>query len=81
MILMERSSEGVLEEAGLAPIKEYINQRKAMIQGYVTSQPIYQQCIYSKPIVENSRQSVGGTTIWKNLKIINYRRLTSQTSH
>jgi hypothetical protein len=31
------SSEGVLEEAGLAPIEEYIKQRKATIQGYVTS--------------------------------------------
>jgi hypothetical protein len=28
------------------------------MQGYVTSRPISQQCIYSKPIVKNSRQSV-----------------------
>jgi hypothetical protein len=51
-------SEGVLEEIGLSPIQEYISQKRNTIQSYVSSRPIYERCLRSKPLVRNMRQSV-----------------------
>jgi hypothetical protein len=52
------SSAGVLEEIGLLPIQQYILQKRAMLQNYISSRPIYGQCLHSRAIVRHSRQSV-----------------------
>jgi hypothetical protein len=58
-------SEGVLEEAGLLPIQDYIAQRRKSVENYIVTRPIYEQCLQSKPIARNLRQSV-----WWNIKQI-----------
>jgi hypothetical protein len=54
-------SKGVLEEAGLFPIQDYIHQRRISVEKYIKMRPIYQKCLQSNLIVRNVRQSV----LWK----------------
>lgn len=51
-------SDAVLEEAGLWTIQKYIARRRATIFRYVSSRPIYAQCVNSKPLASNNRQLV-----------------------
>jgi hypothetical protein len=53
---------GVLEEIGLLPVQQCILQKRATLQNYVNSRPIYEQCLRSRAIVRNLRQSF----LWKH---------------
>jgi hypothetical protein len=68
---------GVLEEIVLLPIQQYILQT---IQKYVSSRPIYELCLCSKPLARNLRPAVW----WKHQMVesqtVNYRTLNALMS-
>jgi hypothetical protein len=56
-------SKDVLAQAKLLPIQDYIAKRRNTVKRYITTRPIYKQCVESRPLARHFNQS----TWWQKL--------------
>jgi hypothetical protein len=52
------SSEGVLREAGMWKIQEYIERRRSTVMQYASDRDIYKRCVSSTPLASSNMQCV-----------------------